>query len=39
MDLNGDGEISREEYAQCYEGYFLYVDEERYNHILGILED
>lgn len=39
MDLNGDGQISREEFLKCYEGFYLYVDEERYNHILGVLDE
>lgn len=39
MDLNGDGEISKEEMLKVYEGFHFYCDEERFNHILGIMED
>lgn len=39
MDLDGNGVISKDEFLQCFVGFHLHCDEERYNHMLGVLED
>lgn len=39
MDLNGDGFIDREEFLKCNLGFYLHIDEERFNHFLGVIED
>lgn len=39
MDLNGDGVVSKEEYLEVFEGFHFYMDEDRFNHLAGILDD
>lgn len=39
MDLNGDGLIDRDEFLRCGLGFFFYIDEDRYNHHYGVMDD
>lgn len=38
MDLDGNGQISRDEWLECNVGFFYSIEEERYNHFFGLIE-